>query len=88
MNGPWIVLRDNQDIIQVAQEIGDPGQAEHIELRFFAIQEVVNRDGIMSKYCSPEENAADILTKALLPHNHAKGAKALHLATLQLTEEM
>lgn len=74
---------DNQAMIQIAHDSGHTGRSKPIELRFFAIQDVVTRRDTDLKYCSSEENCADILTKSLFPQTHAKGASLLNLAAPQ-----
>lgn len=56
---------------------------QSIELRFFAIQDVVNRQNYLLKYFTSKNNAANIIIKARLPHAHKLGTGRLHMAVLQ-----
>lgn len=62
----WLECRDNQAAITISYDSSYARRAKHIVLFFLAIQDTVNRRVIVLTFCASNENAAEILTKALL----------------------
>lgn len=63
---------DNQSAIQLIKTGVLNKRSKHIDVRFIFIQEKVAENNIVIKYCSSENQTADILTK---PLNSLKFAK-------------
>lgn len=74
---------DNEACITIAHDVGYSGRAKHIEIRFFAIQDVINHREVDLVYCASAENNAEILTVAVLPQSHKDTAIRLSRSALQ-----
>ena len=59
----WV---DNQSAIQVAKNPEHHGRMKHLDLNYFWLRDQVAYGVIMPKYLPTEDNAADMLTKALV----------------------
>lgn len=59
----------------IAHGIGYTGRAMYIELRFLAIQDLVDRRTFILQYCPSSKNRADCLSKQLGPHAAQKNRK-------------
>lgn len=56
---------DNKSAINLAKNPVSHGRSRHIETRFHFLREQVNNEKLKLRFCSSEEQAANILTKAL-----------------------
>ena len=65
VEGSWKLYCDNQGCIAIAKGTGYRGRAKHIDLRYFAIQEVLKNGEINLVYCPSSENFSDLMTKSL-----------------------
>ena len=57
---------DNNSAIAIAKNPVQHGRTKHINIKFHAIREAEKNGDIQLMYCRPEEQIADVLTKALL----------------------
>lgn len=65
MPGPVQLFVDNKSAINLAKNPVSHGRSRHIETRFHFLREQVNNEKLKLRFCSSEEQAANILTKAL-----------------------
>jgi hypothetical protein len=63
--GATEIFCDNKSTISIARNPAFHGRTKHIELRHHFIRELIAEGKITLKYCSTQEQLADILTKAL-----------------------
>ena len=62
---PTIMLIDNQSAIKVSKNPEHHGRMKHLDRSFYWLRDQVIHGVIEPKYLPTEDNAADILTKAL-----------------------
>ena len=62
---PTVIYCDNQSCIQIAKNPVFHARTKHIEIQYHFVREKVQSKEIELIYCSTEDQAADILTKAL-----------------------
>ena len=67
---PLNIFVDNQSAISFAQNSGFHACSKHIDIRHHFICENITSNQVSVTYCASEENAADILTKALDRYKH------------------
>ena len=56
---------DNQSAVQVAKNPEHHGRMKHLDLRYFWLRDVVERQDVRLEYIPTGEMVADVLTKAL-----------------------
>lgn len=61
---------DNKSTIAMTKDPAFHGRTKHIDIRFHFIRELVEREEIILKFCSTNEQVADIFTKALPYQKH------------------
>jgi len=74
-----IMHADNQGAIALAQNPTSHSRAKHIDIRFYFIQERIERNEIKLQYISIHQMVADILTKALSHKAFEKFHEALEV---------
>lgn len=70
IKGPCSLHCDNQTDVKIARDTGYSGQARHVELRFFPIQDFVSHQEITLRFCPYEKNFANTKTKSLVQNKH------------------
>ena len=65
IEGPSLILEDNQSAIAMAKNPQYHGRAKHIDIRHHFVREQVALGNIELQYCSTTEMTADMLTKGL-----------------------
>ena len=63
--GPTRIFEDNQSAICLARNPQFHGRAKHIGIKYYFIQEQVEKGTVKLQYCPTEEMIADMLTKGL-----------------------
>ncbi len=59
------IFGDNQGSLKLAQNPADHARTKHIDVRYHAIRDLVQRKTISLTFCKSDHNLADILTKTL-----------------------
>ncbi|GMF41455.1 unnamed protein product [Phytophthora fragariaefolia] len=59
------VMENNQSCIKIANKPEHHGRSKHVEIRFHFVQEKIERQEFMIRYCPTAEMIAGIFTKAL-----------------------
>ena len=72
---------DNQSCIAYSINGKGPGRAKHINVKYHFVKELVDSNTLKLEYLPSEENAADIMTKALLRVKHTKAVEMLGMIT-------
>ena len=80
-DAPTIISTDNLAAIAFSQDHQFHGRSKHIDIRHHFVRERITDGTILVPHCSSEENAADILTKALPRIKHAEQLALINLAT-------
>lgn len=62
---PIEVFNDNQSALKIGRNMGSVGRTKHIQLRFFHVQDLVQKGLVDLKYERTDEMRADMLTKSL-----------------------
>lgn len=65
MNKPINIFCDNLSAINLAENCGYSARCKHIDIRHHFIRQAVNEKNCIVHHVSTENNAADMLTKAL-----------------------
>jgi hypothetical protein len=61
------LFMDNQSAVQVAKNPEHHGRMKHLDLAFYWLRDMVDKDFIKPEFVSTLDNPADLLTKALQP---------------------
>ncbi|EOY02930.1 Uncharacterized protein TCM_017332 [Theobroma cacao] len=56
---------DNQSAIAIARNLVHHGRTKHIQVKFHALRDAMKNNEVDLKYCSTEDQLADIFTKGL-----------------------
>lgn len=72
---------DNQPCITIAHKNGYNGRSKHIDLRYLAIQDFIQKKEFQLLHCSSRDMVADIFTKSLSPVLHNQIVQNLCLDT-------
>jgi len=70
---------DNQGAIALANNPVHHERTKHIDVMYHRIREWIQDKQIHLKYCTSQENTADVLTKILTPVLHRSAIQKLHL---------
>ena len=65
MKHPLRVMNDNQAALKIDENLSSVSLTNHIELKFFFVQDLVEEEKIKLEYVPTEDMVADIFTKAL-----------------------
>lgn len=60
-----VIHSDNQSTIRMVENSNFSSRTKHIDVRLHYVRECAAQGQIILKYCSTEENIADLLTKPL-----------------------
>lgn len=63
--GPITVFEDNQSCIKLVEGDRIERRSKHIDVRYFFVRDLQQKEVIKMKYCPTETMLADILTKPL-----------------------
>ena len=64
---PSVFRIDNQSALTVAKNPEHHGRMKHLDMRYFWLRRAVSKGILTPVYVATEEQAADVLTKALRP---------------------
>lgn len=65
INDPIVINSDNQSTIKMVENSKFSSRTKHIDVRLHFVRDCVSLGKIKLKYCSSEDNVADLLTKPL-----------------------
>ena len=60
-----LILCDNQSFIKMTKNLVFHDRSKHIEIRYFYIQDMMQKGAINLQYVSTDEQVADVLMKPL-----------------------
>jgi hypothetical protein len=81
--GPITLLQDNQSVISFSVNPVNHKRSKHYRVAMSYVRDLVQRRIVELKYCSSEEMAADVLTKALPENQHWKLLKMVRFGKLE-----
>ena len=62
---PMKVYNDNQSAIKIGKDLSSVARTKHIEMRYFYVQQLVEKGLILLEYKQTDHMVADMMTKAL-----------------------
>ncbi len=74
---------DNQATIKIARNPEHHGRCKHMDLRFFFVQERVQNGDVELVYTPTKDMPADLLTKAMVPHEFTRLRKLMGVLNLK-----